>query len=93
MPGIHGHNEDFEEVRVRLEALLTREAIRHGDRVGKDKRVPKCFGLAKDRHRLGVAKMRVNIHETYFASEERRRLRAPEHNLRAAAIRALGSVL
>lgn len=30
VPGIYGHNEDFEDVRLRLEALLTREAIRHG---------------------------------------------------------------
>ncbi len=30
VPGIYGHNEDFEDVRVRLEALLTREALRNG---------------------------------------------------------------
>jgi seryl-tRNA synthetase len=30
VPGIYGHSEEFEDVRVRLEALLTREAIRHG---------------------------------------------------------------
>ena len=30
VPGIYGHNEDFEDVRLRLEALLTREALRNG---------------------------------------------------------------
>lgn len=30
VPGIYGHNEDFEDVRLRLEALLTGEAVRHG---------------------------------------------------------------
>jgi seryl-tRNA synthetase len=30
VPGLYGHGEDFEEVRVRLEALLTREALRQG---------------------------------------------------------------
>jgi seryl-tRNA synthetase len=30
VPGIYGHNEQFEDVRLGLEALLTREAVRHG---------------------------------------------------------------
>lgn len=30
VPGIYGHNEDFEDVRLALEALLTREAVKHG---------------------------------------------------------------
>jgi seryl-tRNA synthetase len=30
VPGIYGHSEEFEDVRLRLEALLTREALRHG---------------------------------------------------------------
>jgi seryl-tRNA synthetase len=30
VPGIYGHNEDFEDVRLGLEALLTREALRNG---------------------------------------------------------------
>jgi seryl-tRNA synthetase len=30
--GIYGHGEDFEEVRLALETLLTREALRHGAR-------------------------------------------------------------
>jgi seryl-tRNA synthetase len=30
VPGIYGHNETFEDVRVRLEQLLTREAVARG---------------------------------------------------------------
>src|ERR1700732_649286 len=63
------------EIGVALPGRGVREAVRHGDRVCKHKRVPKRFGFAKGRHRLRVAQMRVNIHETDFASEERRRFR------------------
>jgi seryl-tRNA synthetase len=30
VPGIYGHNEHFEDVRLRLEALLTQQAVSHG---------------------------------------------------------------
>jgi seryl-tRNA synthetase len=30
VPGVYGHGEEFEEVRLRLEALLTREALSRG---------------------------------------------------------------
>src|ERR1700730_7841816 len=49
------------EIGVALPKRALREAIRHGDRVCKLERFPERFGFAKDRHRLRVAQMRVNI--------------------------------
>src|ERR1019366_677804 len=65
------HGVAAAEIGVALAGEGVREAVRHGDGAGKLERVPECFGVAKNRHGFGVAKLRVNIHEADFASEER----------------------
>src|SRR5438067_4445451 len=57
-----------------------------GDRIDLDECVPQAIGIAADGQRLGIAQVGVNIHEADLASEERRRFRAAEYDLRPAAI-------
>jgi hypothetical protein len=63
-----------------------RHDVVHADRVRLAERQEERVGVAVARQRLGVAKVRVHVHQADLATEERAALRTLEETLRAAAI-------
>ena len=73
-------------VRLAQRRLLNERA--DPDRIRLAQRLEEALGLAHSRQCLRIAQMRMHVHETDLAPEERRAFRALKEPLRTAVIRS-----
>src|SRR5262249_7660294 len=74
------------EVCISLPRRSIRDALRDADWIHDLQRVPKRSSFPEHSHRLGVAEVRVHVHESDLASEVRRGFGAPESLLDASVV-------
>src|SRR5271165_1543738 len=74
------------EIGVALPQGRLGQSIRDSDGISRQQSVPQSVRLAENAHRFRIAEMRVCVHESDFAAEERSGFSSPKYRLRPSVI-------